>query len=99
MDYHCQIQQMEITPKVRKAEFSFLYATRHLVLFYISAKYHHNIPKGILVTEQTRNLFQTKQREITPKVRKKDLSFLYATRHLVLFYISTKYHKNIQKDL
>ena len=30
MDYHCQ---REITPKVRKAELSFLYATRRLVLF------------------------------------------------------------------
>ena len=40
-----------------------------------------------------------KQREITPKVRKAELSFLYATRLLVLFYISTKYHKNIPKDL
>ena len=33
-------------PKVRKEELAFLYATRHLVLFYISAKYHQNIPKG-----------------------------------------------------
>ena len=53
------------------------------------------IMKGIPVTEQTRNLFQTKQREITPKVRKPELSFWYVTRRLVQFYISTKYHKNI----
>ena len=99
MDYHCQIQQREITPKVSKAELSFLYVTAHLVLFYISAKYHQNIPKGIPVTEQTRNLFQTKQREITPKVRKPELSFLYKTHRLVLFYISTKYHQNIPKGL
>ena len=32
-----------------------------------------------------------------PKVRKAELSFLYVTHHLVLFYISTKYHKNISK--
>ena len=61
--------------------------------------YNRNIPKGIPVTEQTRNLFQTKQMERTPKVRKPELSFLYATCHLVLFYISTKYHKNIPKGL
>ena len=82
-------------PKVRQAELSFLCMTCHLVLFYISA----NIPKGIPVTEQTRNLFQTKQREITPKVRMPELSFLYVTCHLVLFYISTMYHKNIPKGL
>ena len=34
-------------PKVRKTELSFLYATHHLVLFYISTKYHKNIPKGL----------------------------------------------------
>ena len=55
-------------PKVRMAELSFLYMTHRLVLFYISAKYHRNIPKGIPVKEQTRNLFQTKQREISSKV-------------------------------
>ena len=78
---------------------SFLYATCRLVLFYFSTKYHQNILKGIRVTEQTRNLFQTKQREITPKVRKPELSFLYATRPFILFYISTKYHKNIPKGI
>ena len=50
-------------------------------------------------TEQTRNLFQIKQRRITPKVRKAELSFLHATCCLVLFYISTKYHQNILKGI
>ena len=81
----------------KRAELSFLYATRCLVLFYISAKYHRNIPKGIRVTERTWNLFQLKQRVITPKIRKAELSSLYATHCLVLFYISTKYHQNIPK--
>ena len=86
-------------PKVRKAELSFLYATHLLVLFYISAKYYRNILKGIRVTERTRNLFQIKQRVITPKVRKPELSILYVTCHLVLIYISTKYHQNIPKGI
>ena len=68
-----------------------------LVLFYSSTRYHQNILKGILVAEQTRNLFQTKQREITPKIRKPGLSFLYSTRRLVLFYISIKCPKIFQK--
>ena len=37
-------------------ELSFLYATRHLVLFYICTKYHQNIPKGIRVTEQRQEI-------------------------------------------
>ena len=36
-----------MTSKVRKSELSFLYATRRLVLFYLSTKYHKNVPKGI----------------------------------------------------
>ena len=86
-------------PKVRKVELSFLYVTDCLVLFYISAKYHRNIPKGIPVTELTRNLFEIKQRVITPKVTKAELSFLYITCCLVLFYISAKYHRNIPKGI
>ena len=39
------------------------------------------------------------RREIKPKVRKEELLFLYATHRLVLFYISTNYHKNIPKGL
>ena len=39
--------------KVRKSELSFLYVTCCLILFYISTKYHQNIPKGIGVTERT----------------------------------------------
>ena len=86
-------------PKVRKAELSFLYTTCCLVLFYISTKYHLNIPKSILVTERTRNLLQIKQRVITSKIRKPELSILYATHHLVLIFISTKYHQNISKGI
>ena len=70
-----------------------------MVLFYISAKYHQNILNGIGVTERTRNLFQIKQRVLTPKVRKPELSILYVTCHLVLIYISTKYHQNIPKGM
>ena len=39
---------MDIKPKVRKAELSFLYATNRLVLFYISTKYHKKYSKGSL---------------------------------------------------
>ena len=70
-------------PKVRKTKLSFLYATRHLILFYISNKYHQNILKDVRVTERI-------TREIMPKVRMAGLSFLYHTHYLVLFYISSK---------
>ena len=84
----------------RKAELSFLYATSRLVLFHISTEYHQNIPNGIWVPKRTQqNLFQTKQRGITPKVKKQELSFLYATCCLILFYTSSKYYQNIPKGI
>ena len=92
------MQEGEITPNVRKLESSFLYAKHHLVLFYISTKYHQNITKGIRVTERAQNQIQT-QGKITPNVRKLQLSFLYVTRRLVLFYILIKYYKNIPKGI
>ena len=56
---HCQIKQREILPKVKKkAELLFFYATRHLILFFISTKYHQNILKGSRVTQLTLNQFQ-----------------------------------------
>ena len=54
-----QIKQRVITLKVRKPDFSILYATSQLVLIYISTKYHQNIPKGIQVTERTRSFTPT----------------------------------------
>ena len=84
--------------KCKKDCVVFLYATQSsspVLHFYQVPK---NILKGIQVTERTLNLFRTKQRKITPKVRKPVLPFLYATR-LLLFYISTKYHQNIPKGM
>ena len=67
-----------------------------LHIYQIPSKYS----KGHLCYRvDTKSISQTKQREITPKVRKAQLSFLYATLRLVLFYISTKYHKNIPKGI
>ena len=48
--------------------------------------------------ERTPNQIQTQEKEITPKVRKPELSFLNATRRLV-FYISTKCYQNILKGI
>ena len=138
-----QTKRREITPEVRKPELSFLYATRHLILFYISTKYHKifqrvfvlqsgheinayslsNITKGdnakskkdrvvILVRDtsscpvlyfiQVPSKYSegySSYRENTKSIsnKKVELSFLYATRRLVLFYISTKIIKIFQR--
>ena len=83
-------------PKVRKAELSFLYSTHRLVLFYISTKSHQNISKGIQVTEQTQNLFQTKQR-VNSKSKKARVVILVRdilSRPVLHFYlVPSKYSK------
>ena len=91
--------QGEITQKVWKQELSFLYATHRHDLFYITVKYHDYIPKGIQVTERTRNCIWNHQGEITQKVRKQELSLLYATYCHDLFYITVKYHDYIPKGI
>ena len=53
MNMHKNIKG-KITQKVIKRELSFLYATHRHDLFYITVKYHQNIPNGIQVIEQTR---------------------------------------------
>ena len=88
-------------PKVRKAELSFLYATSHMV-------YSTFLPSIIKIFQQIFDL-QSRHKinglslsNITKgdnAKRKAELSFLCATRHLILFYISTKYHRNIPKGI
>ena len=91
--------QGEITQKVWKRELSFLYATHCHDLFYINVKYHDYISKGIQVTERTRICIKSIKGEITKKVLKRGLSFLYATHRHDLFYITVKYHQNIPNGI
>ena len=49
----------EITQKVLKRELSFLYVTHSHDQFYITVKYHQNIPNGFQVKERTRKCLQT----------------------------------------
>ena len=67
--------------KSKKGRAVILVCSMRLVLFYISAKYHQNIAKGIPVTDQTRNLFQTKQKG--ENSNRKKASCHSCTRHVV----------------
>ena len=72
-----------------------MYATHRHDLFYITVKYYGYIPKGIQVTERKRICIKNIKGEITQKVIKRELLFLYATHRHDLFYITVKYHQNI----
>ena len=54
----------EITQEVLKRESSFLYATHGHDLFYITVKYHQNIPNSFQVIERTRKCLRTDARLI-----------------------------------
>ena len=43
--------------------------------------------------------FKHKKGRLNPKVRKPELTFLYPTHHLALFYTSTKHHQNIPNGI
>ena len=77
------------TQKVWKRDVSFLYAIYCHDLFYITVKYHDNIPMGIQVMELKRKRIWNNQGEITQKVWKRKLSFLIATHCHGLFYITS----------
>ena len=51
--YALKSNKEEITQKVLKRRLSFLYATHRHDLFYITVKYHQNIPNGIQVFERS----------------------------------------------
>ena len=57
----------KITQKVFKLGLSFLYATHHHDLFYITVKYHQNIPNSFQVIEQKRNRRKTGSSLYPPK--------------------------------
>ena len=88
-------KQRERTPKVRKPLLSFLHATRSCSTF---------LPSTIKIfrrvfTLQSEHKIKFKQGEIMQKVRNPQLPFLCVTHRLVLFYTSTKIHKNIPKGI
>ena len=83
--------QREITPKISKAELWFSCMTHPLIMLYHCIKFHFNSFNGCQVTERTRNSIVNDQTEITPKISKAELWFLYMTRRLNVLYICMKF--------
>ena len=57
-------------------------------------KFHLNSFNGCQLTEQTRNSFANDQREISPKISKAELLFLWITHCLIVLYNCMKFHLN-----
>ena len=74
--------QREITPKISKAELSFLCMTHCFIVLYNCMKFHLNNFNGCQLTERTRNSIANDQRVITPKISKAELRFSCMTHRL-----------------
>ena len=57
-------------------------------------KFHFNRFNSCQITERTRNSIANDQREITPKISKAELWFLYMTHCLIVRYKSMKFQLN-----
>ena len=84
----------ELTPKLSKAELWFLFMTHRLIVLYNCVKLHLNNFNGCQLTERTRNCIANDQREITPKISKTELWFLFMTHRLIVLYNCMKFHLN-----
>ena len=89
-----QYNQMEITPKISKADLSFLCMTHCLIVLYNCMKFHLNYLNGCQLTERTRNCIANDQKVITPKIPKVELWFLCMTHRLIVLYNCMKFHLN-----
>ena len=73
------IDEREITSKIYKAQLWLLSMKHRLIVFYNCMKFHLNRFNGFQLTELTRNSIANNQREITHKISKVELWFLFMT--------------------
>ena len=86
--------------KMDRHELRFLSSARHLMMLYISMKFHKNALNGFQVIYRTQNDHcQLFQRGITPKLYALQLLFLWSARRLVMLYISMNFHDTILNEL
>ena len=77
-----------------RQELLFLSSARHLMMLYISMKFHENILKGFQSIERTQNYnCRISKGRITPKMYNQELQFLCSAPRLMLLYISTKFYE------
>ena len=57
-------------------------------------KFHLSNLNGCQPTERTRNCIANDRREITPKISKAELWFLFMTNRLIVLYNCMKFHLN-----
>ena len=80
---HCiENDQREKTPKISKAELWFLCITHRLIVLNNCMKFYLNNFNGCQLTERTQTSNAYDQREITPKLSKAELWFLFMTHRL-----------------
>ena len=85
-----------ITPKIYRQEFWFFSSASHLLMLYISMKFHENILKRFFKLQSRYKITNVKfQRGITPKMYRQEIWSLFSAPPLMMLYFSTKFHENI----
>ena len=87
--------QRRITSKMYRQEMKFLCSAPCLMMLYISTKFHENILNGIQVIERTQNCHCQISKGNNFKMYRQELQFLWSAHHLIILYMSMKFHENI----
>ena len=69
-----------------------------LMVFKVCVRFHENMSSGFKVMKRTPKIVNT-QWAITPKVGKPELQFMCSARHLKVFNVREKFHKNMSSRL
>ena len=90
--------QKGMATKLYRQEFWFLCSECHLMMLYISMKFHEKISWRVFKLYSGREMTTVKfQRGITTKLYRQELWFLRSACHLLMLYTSMKFYENILK--
>ena len=71
-------------------------SSHHLMMLYISVKFHENILKAFFLYNGNETSIGKFQRRITPNIYRQELRFLSSATRLMMFDISMKFPENTQ---
>ena len=69
-------------------------SARCLMMFNVCVNFHENMSSGFKIMERTRKLL-THKGQLTPKVRKPELRFMFSAHRLMVFNVCVKFHENM----
>ena len=87
--------QRGITTKLYRQESRILYSARHLMMLYISMKFHDKFLERFSSYRADTNLLFSNLKGNNSKMYRQELWFLWSACRLMMLYICMKFHENI----